>query len=602
MELMAHYSDSEKVISENMPTEALSIEEKLERRIVDGDKVGIQKDLEAAMSEYAPIEIINKILLNGMKTVGELFGSGEMQLPFVLQSAETMKSAVSYLEPFMDRLDAAEKATIVLATVKGDVHDIGKNLVDIILTNNGFRVINLGIKVPIETMLHAVDEHHAQAIGMSGLLVKSTLIMKQNLALMQNRGLNVPVILGGAALTRRFVENDLKTVYNGDLIYARDAFAGLAFMEDLSSKKRGLIPKADPAISAAAVPTADDDNSDSVIELEDAGNKSGAALESSQVLRDAQKNKADAIKSIRRNSSGQAPFSVQSSVARDVPVPRAPFWGSRVVKDIPLDTIFPYVNERALFRGQWQIKRGKLSSEAYEHLIENDIRPAYETLKEKAQSERILQPAIIYGYFPCNADGNELIIYKPKHLEGTQLHSDWGSPTSDTGSLEEWQRFVFPRQDSGKYLCIADYFKPIDSGIIDICAFHIVTVGSYASEYAAELFKADKYQDYLYVHGLSVETTEAMAEYWHKTVRQDLAIDGKDAVDINRLFSQGYQGSRFSFGYPACPNLEDHEQLFSILDPGRIGISLTEEYQLVPEQSTSAIIVHHPEARYFGIK
>ncbi len=597
--LMEHYSIAAPAGVDSGRADARSAEERLEHRIIDGDRIGIEKDLDQALQTWAPIDIINTILLGGMKTVGELFGAGQMQLPFVLQSAETMKTAVAYLEPFMDKVEGIEKATIVLATVKGDVHDIGKNLVDIILTNNGFRVINLGIKVPVETMLHTAQEHRADAIGMSGLLVKSTVIMKENLELMQNRGLRIPVILGGAALTRRYVENELRSVYGGDVAYAQDAFAGLRFMEHLATIKRGIpdefAPERIEEIAEEALPT------DVTVEEEPAL-PAGAALETSRTLQTIQEERADLPHPVERATGGHTPYRIRASVAADAPVPVPPFWGSKVVDSIQLDKIFEYVNPRALIRGQWQIKRGKLGAEEYEALLERDVYPALESLKLAVKRENIFSPAVVYGFFPCNADGNELIVYKPRNASGDALYRVWSEATSSPGELEEWQRFLFPRQNHGKYLCISDFFRSVDSGAVDVCAFQIVTIGANASIHTAELFRQNKYQDYLYLHGLSVETAEALAEYWHKSVRTELGIAARDAASIDRLFSQGYQGSRYSFGYPACPNLEDHRQLFALLRPERIGITLTEEFQLVPEQSTSAIIVHHPEAKYFNVR
>ncbi|MFZ1730356.1 MAG: vitamin B12 dependent-methionine synthase activation domain-containing protein [Bacteroidota bacterium] len=541
---------------------AMSIEEKLKYRIIDGDRVGLDKDLEIALGSCSALEIINDILLDGMKTVGELFGSGQMQLPFVLQSAETMKAAVALLEPHMEKLDAAAKGTIVLATVKGDVHDIGKNLVDIILTNNGFQVFNLGIKVPAEQILSAAAEHNANAIGMSGLLVKSTLIMKENLQLMRQRGITTPVILGGAALTRRFVEEDLRPLYGGELRYARDAFDGLRLMEDLAAGR--LLPDGADRIDV----------------------ESGEA--------------ADELSGMEAKIAGAQKF--ESKVAADAPVPKAPFFGSKTVSDVSIDKVYEYINEVALVRGQWQFRRGKRSDEDYQHELETVVRPQLAELKLRLKREKVLQPALVYGYFPCQSDGDDLVVYRPSEINGDALYEPWPRTDYTAAELVEWQRFAFPRQSGDRYLCIADFFRPAKEGVMDVCAFHLVTMGSYASEYTAALFAEDKYQDYLFIHGLAVESAEALAEYWHRSIRQELGIGDRDAADIKRLFSQGYQGSRYSFGYPACPNLEDQTQLFTLLRPERIGITLTEEFQLVPEQSTSAIIVHHPEAKYFNVK
>jgi 5-methyltetrahydrofolate--homocysteine methyltransferase len=544
-----------------------TVEERLKNHIIDGEKIGLEAELTTALEKYPALDIINNILLEGMKVVGDLFGSGQMQLPFVLQSAEAMKAAVRFLEPFMEKKGGATaKGTMVLATVKGDVHDIGKNLVDIILTNNGYRVINLGIKQTIDTILNAYEEHKADAIGMSGLLVKSTLIMKDNLEVMNERGVGVPVVLGGAALTRRYVEDDLKSIYNGTLFYARDAFAGLHTMDKLMSGDGH--PDEEQAKAAVAAASG---NGDSAEEAEDL-----IGEEAKRGERKAARPRAVA------KASGDTTHTVRSDVRMDVPIPQPPFFGSRVVLDIEIESVFDYVNETALFKGQWQFKQGRTSAEEYQSLVAEKVRPVYEELKERCEREGLLVPRVVYGYFPAQSSGNDLIVYDPD-------------------SRNERARFTFPRQPAGKRLCLADYFASVDSGHMDVVAFDLVTVGRRASEYSQELFQRDNYADYLYFHGLSVESAEALAEYWHRHIRQELGIADRDAKDLNKLFRQGYQGSRFSFGYPACPNLEDQAKLFELLDPSRIDVDLSEEFQLEPEQSTSAIVIHHPEARYFSI-
>ena len=544
-----------------------TVEERLKNHIIDGEKIGLENELTTALKTYSALDIINNILLEGMKVVGDLFGSGQMQLPFVLQSAEAMKAAVRFLEPFMEKKGGATaKGTMVLATVKGDVHDIGKNLVDIILTNNGYRVINLGIKQTIDTILNAYTEHKADAIGMSGLLVKSTLIMKDNLEVMNERGVGVPVVLGGAALTRRYVEDDLKSIYKGTLFYARDAFAGLHTMDKLMSGDGHVEEEHAKAAVAAG------ENGDRSEAAEDL-----IGEEAKRGIR-----KSARPRGVTR-SSGDTTHTLRSDVRTDVAIPQPPFFGSRVVRDIPLKDIFAYVNETALFKGQWQFKQGRTSAEEYQVLVASKVRPVYEELKRRCEREKLLVPRLVYGYFPAQSAGNDLIVY-------------------DTDASTERARFTFPRQPVGKRLCLADYFASVDSGRMDVVAFDLVTVGRRASEYSQELFKRDNYADYLYFHGLSVESAEALAEYWHKHIRQELGIADSDAKDLNKLFRQGYQGSRFSFGYPACPNLEDQVKLFELLDPARIDISLTEEFQLEPEQSTSAVVIHHPEARYFSIE
>ncbi len=540
-----------------------TVEERLKNHIIDGDKIGLEDELKAALEKYSALEIINNILLEGMKVVGELFGSGQMQLPFVLQSAEAMKAAVRFLEPFMEKKGGATtKGTMVLATVKGDVHDIGKNLVDIILTNNGYKVVNLGIKQPIESILQAHDEHKADAIGMSGLLVKSTLVMKENLELMNERGINVPVVLGGAALNRRYVDEDLRPLYKGQLFYARDAFAGLHTMDKLASGN-GTVAKAFAAEVELVEPA--EDVEDLVGEEAKLGIKKITTARASS------------------NGKGDTTHTTRSGIRQDVPIPAAPFYGSRVVEDVSLDEIFSFVNETALFKGQWQFKQGRSKPEDYQALVRDKVRPIYNDLKERIKRERLLVPRVVYGYFPAQSSGNDLVIY----------HED-----QETERL----RFTFPRQPAGKNLCLADFFASKESGRMDVAAFHLVTMGRRATEYSHELFKSDNYADYLYFHGLSVEGAEALAELWHKRIREELGIAGNDDPDVVKLFRQQYQGSRFSFGYPACPDLEDQAKLFDLLDPSRIDVELTEEFQLDPEQSTSAIIVHHPEAKYFSIE
>ncbi|GBC96476.1 Methionine synthase [bacterium HR16] len=525
--------------------QSLPVEERLKRAIIEGRRNGLEQSLDEAMKTHRPLDIINNILLEGMKVVGDLFGKGEMQLPFVLQSAEVMKAAVNYLTPFMERMEDVQKGTIVLATVAGDVHDIGKNLVDIILSNNGYRVVNLGIKVPIDRILEAAEQYQVDAIGMSGLLVKSTIVMRENLEEMNRRDKwHYPVLLGGAALTRRYVEEDLRRIYKGRVYYGQDAFEGLVIMEHLCNPEKPL--------EMASLPTAP--------------------------ARPKLPEPSDA-----EEAPPVAEGVVRSNVRTDVPIPTPPFIGTRVVEDIPLDEIYPYINEVALFRGQWQFRRGKMSNEEFNRFLEEHVRPIFERWKQRAKEERLLQPKVVYGYFWTNSDGDDLIIYR------------------EDGQTE-WLRFTFPRQPSPPHKCISDFFRPVQSGERDVVAFHLVTMGSRVSEVERELFATHQYQDYLYLHGLGVEATEALAEYWHKRIREELGIADEDAKEIRLLFSLKYRGCRYSFGYPACPNLEDQAKLFELLRPERIGVTLTEEYQLVPEQSTSAIIVHHPEAKYFNIR
>jgi 5-methyltetrahydrofolate--homocysteine methyltransferase len=545
---------------------ALPLSQRLSRRIVDGERPGLTADLDEALATgHTALEIVNDELLAGMRTVGELFGSGQMQLPFVLQSAETMKAAVAHLEPHMERrADGSEqsaKATIVLATVRGDVHDIGKNLVDIILTNNGYKVVNLGIKQPISAILEAADTHDADVIGMSGLLVKSTVIMKENLAEMNDRGVAArwPVLLGGAALTRAYVENDLAAMYAGEVRYARDAFEGLRFMDSLAAVKRGEAGAALPPLRPRRVHqrTA---ATQAVLEPDEAGEPDGSGQ-------------------IRR-----------SEVATDVDVPVPPFWGSRVVKGLRQADYAAYLDERATFLGQWGLRGSRDGAgPSYEQLVETEGRPRLREWLQRLHTDSVLEAAVVYGYWPCNAEGQDLVVYDPATAPG--------APGSDRVEIA---RFDFPRQRRDRRLCLSDFFRPVESGELDVIAFQLVTVGSRVSEVAADLFAADRYRDYLELHGLSVQLTEALAEYWHARIREELGLADSDSPDLDGGLRQGYRGSRYSFGYPACPDLEDRADLVRLLEPERIGVTLSEELQLHPEQSTDALVVHHPEAKYFN--
>ena len=523
---------------------ALPLWERLKRRIIDGERKGLEDDLDQALRTRPALEIINDVLLDGMKVVGDLFGKGEMQLPFVLQSAEVMKAAVAYLEPHMEKVETGGKGRIVLATVKGDVHDIGKNLVDIILSNNGYEVINLGIKQPVSAILEAAERHQADVIGMSGLLVKSTVVMKENLEEINARGLakRYPVLLGGAALTRAYVEQDLADIYEGEVRYARDAFEGLRLMDAFMAVKHGEEGAELPPLRTRKV-------------------KAGARL--------------------IRTPEEEMPK--RSDVAVDNPVPAPPFYGARVVKGVPLADYAAYLDERATFMGQWGLKpaRGSRSGPSYEELVETEGRPRLRMWLERLQTENLLQAAVVYGYFPCVSEGDDLVILDEAGNERT--------------------RFTFPRQRRDRHLCLSDFFRPRESGEVDVVAFQVVTMGSRIGQAAQELFAKDAYREYLELHGLSVQLTEALAEFWHARVREELGLAGEDPDDIQGILDVKYRGCRYSFGYPACPNLEDQRQLFELLDPSRIGVTLSEEYQLHPEQSTSALIAHHPEAKYFKV-
>ncbi|MFF5786879.1 methionine synthase [Streptomyces sp. NPDC012693] len=524
---------------------ALPLDERLKRRIVDGEKNGLEADLDEALTVRPALEIVNEILLDGMKTVGELFGSGQMQLPFVLQSAEVMKTAVAYLEPHMEKTDADGKGTIVLATVRGDVHDIGKNLVDIILSNNGYNVVNIGIKQPVSAILEAAEEHKADVIGMSGLLVKSTVIMKENLEELNQRELaaKYPVILGGAALTRAYVEQDLHEIYQGEVRYARDAFEGLRLMDALVAVKRGV---------------------------------PGAVLPELKQRRVAKKD-APALQVSEPEPGGR------SDVATDNPVPAPPFWGTRVVKGIPLKDYASWLDEGALFKGQWGLKQNRAGDgPSYEELVETEGRPRLRGWLERLHTENLLEAAVVHGYFPCVSKGDDLIILDEAGNERT--------------------RFTFPRQRRGRRLCLADFFRPEESGETDVVGLQVVTVGSRIGEATAELFASDSYRDYLELHGLSVQLAEALAEYWHARVRAELGFAGEDPADVQDMFDLKYRGARFSLGYGACPDLEDRAKIAELLKPERIGVHLSEEFQLHPEQSTDAIVIHHPEAKYFNAR
>jgi 5-methyltetrahydrofolate--homocysteine methyltransferase len=547
-----------------------TLEERLRAHIIDGEKEGLAQTLEEALAKYPPLAIINDHLLDGMKTVGELFGSGQMQLPFVLQSAEVMKMAVAHLEPWMDRVQGQTKGTLVLATVKGDVHDIGKNLVDIILSNNGYTVVNLGIKQPIGEIVKAWKEHKADAIGMSGLLVKSVNVMEENLREMAAMGVTAPVLLGGAALTRHYCEGHLRSAYAGDVFYGKDAFEGLRTMDCIVSGRSEELRR-EIAARQEKRSTAEEAIVRTRIEKLAAANRDGAGPAAATAVG----------------------VPARSDVRTDVAVPTPPFWGSRVVTGIDVRDVYPFINPVALFRGQWQVKKGALSDEAYEALLEDEITPVFEALKAKCAAEGILRPAVVYGYFPCVSEGDDLVIFDPADFEG-------GSRVA-RGTPREIERFTFPRQAEKRRLCISDYFRGAGAGEVDVIGMHCVTVGTRASEAAQALFRANDYTNYLYLHGLGVETAEALAEFWHKRMRQELGIANEDSPRIKDLFTQHYRGSRYSFGYPACPEMRDQERLFRLLEPGRIGCVLTENWQIDPEQSTSAIIVHHPEAKYFNV-
>ena len=521
--------------------ESLPLEEKLKRRIIDGERMGLEADLDKALSEGIPaLSIINDYLLDGMKTVGELFGKGDMQLPFVLQSAEVMKMAVAHLEPHMEKNSSGNsKGKILLATVKGDVHDIGKNLVDIILTNNGYQTVNIGIKQTINQIIDAAEKSEVDVIGMSGLLVKSTVIMKENLEELTNRGLaeKWPVILGGAALTRSYVEQDLASNFSGIVRYAKDAFEGLALMDSIMAVKRGEPGANLPPLRERTTPRTRREN--------------------------------------RINLDTK-----RSDVSLTNELPKVPFYGSQIVKGLSIKDYLGFLDERALFVGQWGLsgKKGE-----YEKILEGEAWPRLRNLLNEIATNSWLNASVVYGYFPCYSDGNDLVI----------LHHDGDKKG------EERMRFSFPRQTRDRRLCLSDFFRPKGNDV-DVVAFHIVTMGDSVGKATAKLFNENRYREYLELHGLSVQLTEALAEFWHARIRSEMGFANEDSNEISQILDQGYRGSRYSFGYPACPDLSQQVQLCELLEPERIGVKLSEEFQLHPEQSTSAIIVHHPEAKYFN--
>ena len=551
----------------------LPVEERLKQHIIDGERLGLEDALKQALQDYPPLDIINIFLLDGMKVVGELFGSGQMQLPFVLQSAQTMKAAVAFLEPFMEKKegDNNAKGTFIIATVKGDVHDIGKNLVDIILTNNGYRVINLGIKQPVENIIEAYKEHKADCIAMSGLLVKSTAFMKENLEVFNEKGITVPVILGGAALTPKFVHDDCQKTYKGQVIYGKDAFSDLHFMDKLMPAKaggqwddsKGFLGKFAEAEKTPVVAEELKVNPDTI-------------------FTDGSVNQELVIDTRR-----------SEAVAVDISRPTPPFWGTKILTaaEIPIEEVFWYLDLQALFVGQWQFRKPKSQSKPeYDQFLQEKVHPILTAWKEKIVKENLLNPTLIYGYFPCQSSGNSLLIYDPESIQAGEKPEN----------LQPIAIFEFPRQKSGRRLCIADFFAPQESGIIDVFPMQAVTVGEIATEYAKSLFDANEYTEYLYYHGMAVQTAEAMAEWTHTRIRRELGFAEFDPDNIRDILQQRYQGSRYSFGYPACPNIQDQYKQLALLGCDRIGMYMDESEQLYPEQSTTAIITYHPTAKYFS--
>ena len=548
----------------------LPVEERLKRHIIDGERIGLEEQLAKALETHPPLEIINVFLLDGMKVVGELFGSGQMQLPFVLQSAETMKAAVAYLEPFMEKADSGNnaKGTFLIATVKGDVHDIGKNLVDIILSNNGYKVINLGIKQPVDNIIDAYEQHKADCIAMSGLLVKSTAFMKDNLATFNERGIRVPVILGGAALTPKFVYEDCQNTYKGKVIYGKDAFSDLHFMDKLM-----------PAKAAGEW----DDLKGFLNEVDETS--TNGHKESVAEVKEAEVSVEPAVIDTRRSED----------VAVDIERPTPPFWGTKILQpeDIPLEEVFGYLDLQALIAGQWQFRKPQgQSREEYEQFLQEKVYPILAEWKGRVVEENLLHPQVVYGYFPCQAEGNSLYIYNPDTLPNPPLVRGEEQKIVAT--------FDFPRQRSGRRLCIADFYAPKESGVVDVFPMQAVTVGEIATEYAKSLFDSNQYSDYLYFHGLAVQMAEALAEWNHARIRRELGFASEEPDNIRDVLAQRYRGSRYSFGYPACPNMQDQYKQLELLGSDRINLRMDESEQLYPEQSTTAIVAYHPVARYFS--
>ncbi|MFM9957722.1 MAG: methionine synthase [Phycisphaerales bacterium] len=604
----------------------LPLEERMQRHIIDGEKRDLGKSLDEALTKYPALEIVNDHLLAGMKVVGDLFGKGDMQLPFVLQSAEVMKAAVAHLQPHMPKSDSGGKAKMILATVQGDVHDIGKNLVDIILSNNGYDVVNLGIKQPINSILKAYHEHKADAIGLSGLLVKSVGVMRDNLEEMRTLGMNVPVILGGAALTRQYAEDDLRRVYPG-VYYGRDAFEGLRFMDLLHAKSLATIEeeiatrnrqRSEAEAKFAPLRGQETSMQGRILEAVGTGGSSASSEPRAQArgqgapqgtgaagTLEVPSARAEGLERPKWTPSTEGATARSESIGTSgvrtlepADIPAAPFWGSRVIDEssLNLDHIYGFINTIALFRGQWQFKKGNLSEDDYQAQVFDEIRPIFERLKTQCRDEKVLTPRVVYGYWPCNSDGDDLVVFDA------------------VDQSKEIERFRFPRQRGGAgvgsgrsavgksvRLCISDFFLPLSSGRRDVLPLQCVTMGKTVSERAKKLFEGNQYAEYLYLHGIGVECAEALAEMWHKRVRQEMGIASDDSPRLRDLFIQKYRGSRYSFGYPACPDMSDQEKLFRLLRPERIGCELTENWQIDPEQSTSAIVVHHPQAKYFNV-
>jgi 5-methyltetrahydrofolate--homocysteine methyltransferase len=577
----------------------LPVEDRLRQHIIDGERIGLEASLQEALQRYEPLQIINTFLLDGMKVVGDLFGSGQMQLPFVLQSAETMKAAVAQLEPYMDKAESesSSKGKFLIATVKGDVHDIGKNLVDIILSNNGYDVINLGIKQDVDAIVAAQRQHQADCIAMSGLLVKSTAFMKDNLSIFNEQGISVPVILGGAALTPRFVHGDCREAYQGQVVYGRDAFADLRFMDALMDAKnrdrwddqKGFLDGPPDGLGIAL------------------GLKERAAAASAP--EDAEPlpagNGAHGVSAAVQPATASSPEAIVASLERSAEVPaqpalQPPFWGSRILDEhqIPLAEVAAYLDRNALFAGQWQLQRGaNQSREAYQAMLQDKAEPVLAELLKQISEEALLTPRVAYGYFPCGRQGNSVVVFDPQGLSDSAAPSEAGAVLG---------RFDLPRQRGGNRYCIADFYRDLEPrhggelGPTDVLPLQSVTMGERASQHAQELFRSDRYSDYLYFHGLAVQMAEALAEWTHARIRKELGFADQEPDNLRAILAQRYRGSRYSFGYPACPEVADSRQLLAWLDAERIGLRMDDSDQLEPEQSTTALVALHSKARYFS--
>ncbi len=554
----------------------LPIEDRLKQHIIDGERIGLDDALKIALEQYPPLEIINTYLLDGMKVVGVLFGSGQMQLPFVLQSAETMKAAVAFLEPFMEKVEGQDdsgKGRFLIATVKGDVHDIGKNLVDIILTNNGYKVINLGIKQTVDAIIDAYEQHKPDCIAMSGLLVKSTAFMKENLAVFNERGISVPVILGGAALTPKFVYEDCQNSYNGQVIYGKDAFADLTFMDRyMPAKKAQQWVDAEGFLGEFAEFNQKGRKAIAQAEAELNGGEPKPAKPSEPEVIDTQRSEA---------------------VDLDIPRPTPPFWGTRILNpnDLALEDLFWHMDLQALIVGQWQFRKPQgQSREEYDAFLAAKVYPVLEEWKHRVRTEEWLHPHLVYGYFPCTAFENSVRIYDPSVIEQ-------GLTPATATPVVTW---TFPRQKSMRRLCIADFFRPESENQFDVFPMQAVTMGEIASVKSQELYKSDSYTNYLYFHGMAVQMAEGLAEWSHAQIRRELGYSDLEPDNIRDMLAQRYQGSRYSFGYPACPNVGDQLKQLEVLGTERIGMTMDESEQLYPEQSTTAFVVYHPAAKYFS--